>query len=54
MSKARANKQPGIKKESGSVVKYSEGGAKGGFRPDPNTTVLGTMNGIMKEQYEGK
>jgi len=52
MSKTKVNKQPSIKK--GSVVKYSEGGGKGGFRPDPNTTVLGTMNGIMKEQYEGK
>ena len=59
MSKEKTNKvlgnvEPGIKRESGSIVKYSEGGGKGGFRPDPNTTVLGAMNGIIKDQYEGK
>ena len=39
---------------SGSVVKYSDGGGKGGFRPDPDTTVLGTMNSIMKDKYNKK
>ena len=43
-----------IKRESGSVVKYSEGGGKGGFRPNPDSTVLGTMNSIIKEGYNKK
>jgi hypothetical protein len=29
---------------SGSVVNTSQNSNKGGFRPDPNTTVLGTVN----------
>ena len=36
---------------SGSVVNTNQNANKGGFRPDPNTTVLGTMNSIMSENY---
>ena len=36
---------------SGSVVNTNKNSNKGGFRPDPNTTVLGTMNSIMSENY---
>jgi hypothetical protein len=39
---------------SGSVVKYSDGGGKGGFRPNPDKTVLGTMNSIMSDKYNKK
>ena len=39
-----------IKREGGSVVQY-ESENKGGFKSDPNTTVLGTMNSIMSDQY---
>jgi|TARA_R110002020_G_scaffold75935_4_gene192984 hypothetical protein len=53
-NKVLGNVEPGIKRESGSVVKYSEGGGKGGFRPNPDSTVLGTMNSIIKEGYNKK
>ncbi len=58
MSKSKGNKasnplsphSPNIR-PSGSVVNTSVNTNKGGFRPDPNTTVLGTMNSIMSDNY---
>jgi hypothetical protein len=41
-----------IKREGGSVVDTNANKNQGGFRPAPDKTVLGTMNGIMKSQYE--
>ena len=54
VNRVLGNQEPSIKREDGSIVKYNEGGSKGGFRPDPNTTVLGTMNNIMSKQHSGK
>lgn len=46
------NQEPVVQKESGSVVNTNANKNQGGFRPPPDKTVLGTMNGIMKSQYE--
>ena len=53
-NKVLGNIEPAPNKESSSIVQYPEGGGKGGFRPDSNTTVLGTMNSILKEGYNKK
>ncbi len=46
------NQEPVVQKEGGSVVNTNANKNQGGFRPAPDKTVLGTMNGIMKNQYE--
>ena len=46
------NQKPVVQKEGGSVVNTNANKNQGGFRPAPDKTVLGTMNGIMKNQYE--
>ena len=54
MSKVKVNKHPKVERGTGSIIKYAKDGGKGGFRPDPNTTVLGTMNSIMSKQNSEK
>lgn len=48
------NPEPVVQREGSTVVKYAKNGGKGGFRPNPDTTVLGTMNSIMKDKYNKK
>ena len=54
MSKVKVNKHPKVERGTGSMVKYAKDGGKGGFRPDPDKTVLGTMNGIMSKAHSDK
>lgn len=59
MSKTKGNKasnplsphSPKVR-AGGSVVNTAANANKGGFRPDPNTTVLGTMNSIMSDNFK--
>ena len=45
------NPEPKVQRNATTVVKYEKGGGNGGFRPDADKTVLGTMNTIMKEKF---
>tara|TARA_R100001440_G_scaffold11806_1_gene20937 strand:- start:214 stop:378 length:165 start_codon:yes stop_codon:yes gene_type:complete len=51
---SKTKNEPKVKRESGSVISYAQNGNKGGFKPDPDKTVLGTMNSIMSKQFNDK